>query len=54
MSVIHFCGHINQHFFHKNPEVPMVHSIKNGCKNGKPLRDKFTITMHNAYAYSLL
>lgn len=32
----------------------MVHSIKNGCKNGKPLRDKFAITMHNAHAFSLL
>jgi hypothetical protein len=43
-------GRINQHFFHKNPTVPMVHSIKNGCKNGKPLTDKFAITMHNAYS----
>jgi hypothetical protein len=32
----------------------MVHSIKKGCKNGKPLTDKFAITMHSAHAYSLL
>jgi hypothetical protein len=32
----------------------MVHSIKSGCKNWKPLRGKFAITLHNAHAYSLL
>jgi len=46
MSVIYLVAVLNNIFFHKNPEVPMVHSIKNGCKNGKSLRDKIAIIMH--------
>lgn len=51
MSVIHKMGLSAITFFYKNPEVLMVHCIINSCKNGKPLRGKFTIKMHNACAY---